>query len=87
MVMKRTGKRKYRRVIVKAGTSLLTAGTDELDLNIIRDIVSQIASLRQEGIQMILVSSGAVAAGRGAMKVLDGAKAVSYTHLTLPTKA
>ena len=52
---------------MKAGTSLLTAGTDELDLNIIRDIVSQIASLRQDGIQMILVSSGAVAAGRGAM--------------------
>ena len=81
MVMKRTGKRKYRRVIVKAGTSLLTAGTDELDLNIIRDIVSQIASLRQEGIQMILVSSGAVAAGRGAMKVLDGAKGGSAPDL------
>ena len=73
MVMKRTGKRKYGRVIVKAGTSLLTAGTDELDLIIIRVIVSQRAFLRQEGIQMILVSSGAVAAGRGAMKALDGA--------------
>ncbi|MCL0055057.1 glutamate 5-kinase [Dehalococcoidia bacterium] len=79
--MKRTGKRKYRRVIVKAGTSLLTAGTDELDLNIIRDIVSQIASLRQEGKQMILVSSGAVAAGRGAMKGLDGAKGQSAPDL------
>tara|TARA_B100000745_G_scaffold272952_1_gene201107 strand:- start:8 stop:1168 length:1161 start_codon:yes stop_codon:yes gene_type:complete len=79
--MKRTGKRKYRRVIVKAGTSLLTAGTDELDLNIIRDIVSQIASLRQEGMQMILVSSGAVAAGRGAIKNLDGAKGQSAPDL------
>jgi glutamate 5-kinase len=79
--MKRTGNRKYRRVIVKAGTSLLTAGTDELDLNIIRDIVSQIASLRQEGIQMILVSSGAVAAGRGAMKGLEGAKEGSAPDL------
>ncbi|MBG92157.1 MAG: glutamate 5-kinase [Chloroflexi bacterium] len=79
--MKRTGNRKYRRVIVKAGTSLLTAGTDELDLNIIRDIVSQIASLRQEGIQMILVSSGAVAVGRGAMKGLEGAKEGSAPDL------
>ena len=66
---------------MKAGTSLLTAGTDELDLNIIRDIVSQIASLRQEGIQMILVSSGAVAAGRGAMKGLEGAKEGSAPDL------
>ena len=66
--------------MVKAGTSLLTGGTDELDRDMIGDIVKQISLLHSEGLEMLLVTSGAVAAGKGVYL-----RPVSYTHLTLPT--
>ncbi|MEC9365647.1 MAG: glutamate 5-kinase [Chloroflexota bacterium] len=61
---------KYRRIIVKAGTNILTGGKDELDEIFIENLVAQIAKLSAGGREMILVSSGAVAAGRGVMRNL-----------------
>ena len=55
---------KYRRIVAKFGTNLLTAGTDRLDLDVMANIVGQVARLQQQGKEVILVSSGAVAAGR-----------------------
>ncbi len=56
----------YHRIVVKAGTSVLTGEAgDTLDLDVMRDLVSQIAQLHGvDGAQMLLVSSGAIAAGR-----------------------
>ncbi len=59
----------YRRVVVKAGTSLLTGGADRLDLETMATLVGQIARLHALGIEVILVSSGAVAAGRHVLGV------------------
>ncbi|MBM39966.1 MAG: glutamate 5-kinase [Chloroflexi bacterium] len=67
---------KYRRIIVKAGTNILTGGSDELDEVFIENLVSQISDLSKVGREMILVSSGAVAAGRGAMKSLGKSSAL-----------
>jgi glutamate 5-kinase len=61
---------KYRRIIVKAGTNILTSGRDELDDSFIDNLVSQISDLSSSGREMLLVSSGAVAAGRGVMRNL-----------------
>ncbi len=61
---------KYRRIIVKAGTNILTSGRDELDDSFIDNLVSQISELSSSGREMLLVSSGAVAAGRGVMRNL-----------------
>ena len=58
---------KYNRIIVKAGTSLLTSGSGQLDLSILENLVFQIAELQRRGYQIVLVSSGAVAVGRSAM--------------------
>ena len=52
------------RVVVKLGTSLLTSGGDHLDLAIMAGVVDQIVELHSLGRQVIVVSSGAVAAGR-----------------------
>ena len=46
------------------GTSLLTSGGDHLDLPIMAGLVDQIVELHSLGRQVIVVSSGAVAAGR-----------------------
>ena len=56
----------YHRIVVKAGTSVLTGDAgDALDINVMHDLVSQIAELQGVGgTQMLLVTSGAIAAGR-----------------------
>ena len=52
-----------RRVVVKIGSALLTAGGRGLDTSSIGNWVAQIADLRERGLDMILVSSGSVAEG------------------------
>jgi glutamate 5-kinase len=52
------------RVVVKLGTNVLTAGSERLHRPRMVDFVRQLAQLRQLGHEVILVTSGAVAAGR-----------------------
>ena len=54
---------RYRRVVVKLGTSVLTAGTDRLHRPRMVELIRQIAMLRELGAEPILVTSGAVLAG------------------------
>ena len=54
----------YRLVVVKAGTSLLTGGTDRLDPEVMATLVDQIAMLQSSDRQMMLVTSGAAANAR-----------------------
>lgn len=54
----------YRRIVAKFGTNLLTGGTDELDLDAMAALVSQIVRLMDEGREVLIVTSGAIAAGR-----------------------
>ena len=58
---------KYQRLVVKLGTSTLTAGTPHLSEETLSNLVSQIATLCDDGCEVILVSSGAMAAGREAL--------------------
>jgi glutamate 5-kinase len=53
-----------RRLVVKLGTNVLTAGTDHLHRPRMVELVRQIAEARARGVEVVLVSSGAVAAGR-----------------------
>ncbi len=55
--------RQTRRWVIKIGSALLTANGQGLDGAAIADWVGQIAGLRSAGIEVVLVSSGAVAAG------------------------
>lgn len=54
----------YKRVVAKFGTSLLTAGSDRLDLESMSRLVGQVVRLRARGCEVVVVSSGAQAAGR-----------------------
>ena len=54
----------YKRIVVKLGTSTLTAGTANLSPPRVVELVRQMASLQDQGHQIVLVSSGAMAAGR-----------------------
>lgn len=53
-----------KRIIIKLGTSTLTAGTPRLSAPRMVDLVRQMAQLHAEGYELILVTSGAIAAGR-----------------------
>jgi glutamate 5-kinase len=55
--------RNAKRVVIKIGSSLLTAGGQGLNKPAIAAWVAQMAALRQQGIEVVLVSSGAVAEG------------------------
>ncbi len=54
----------FDRLIVKLGTGVLTAGTSRLSPRRMLEIVRQIVLLVENGKQIALVSSGAIAAGR-----------------------
>ncbi|MCS7224829.1 MAG: glutamate 5-kinase [Armatimonadetes bacterium] len=58
-------------VVVKTGTSTLTGGTDRLDIAYMRDLVRQISSLWDEGIRTVLVTSGAIRTGIGALSLKE----------------
>ena len=52
-----------KRWVVKIGSALLTADGQGLDTESIADWVSQLAWLRQQGVEIVLVSSGSIAEG------------------------
>ena len=54
----------YPRIVVKIGTNVLTAGSEDLNTSAMADLVDQIASMRARGIEVLLVTSGAIVAGR-----------------------
>lgn len=58
-----------RRVAIKIGSNVMTRSNKELDVTTISAIVDDIVALRQSGIDVVLISSGAVASGRGAVGV------------------
>ena len=60
----------YRRIVIKAGTAILSDGTADssaVNLQVLDSIVRQICQLREHGAEVMLVTSGAIAAGRAAL--------------------
>jgi len=60
---------KKKRMVVKVGSNVLTRRDGKLDVTRVSTLVDQIAWLRQHGHEVILVSSGAMASGRGELRV------------------
>lgn len=59
---------KKHRIVIKIGSSVLTRSDGTLDITRMSAIVDQITELRKSGTEIILVSSGAVASGKLAVK-------------------
>lgn len=55
---------KYKKITIKVGSNVLTKPDGTLNVAQIAHLVDQIAYLRKKGVEVVLVSSGAVAAGR-----------------------
>jgi glutamate 5-kinase len=54
----------YKRIVVKLGTSVLTGGSQRLDRAGMVEVARQCARLHGQGCDVIIVTSGAIAAGR-----------------------
>lgn len=66
-----------KRIVVKIGSSSLThEGTGDLNLRKIEQLVRVLSDLRGEGREVVLVSSGAIAAGRQALGYSERPKAL-----------
>ena len=53
------------RLVVKVGTRLLTHASGQLNLGFIDRLVRELADLKNQGKEIVLVSSGAIGAGMG----------------------
>ena len=63
--------REVKRVVIKIGSRVLTAGSDVLRTEVFRNVAKNISGLKQEGYEIIVVSSGAVAAGRKSLTCIE----------------
>jgi glutamate 5-kinase len=57
-----------RTIVIKVGSAVLTTN-GELDLRVLNNLADQIAALHDQGREIILVSSGAVSAGRKYLRI------------------
>ncbi|UCE98246.1 MAG: glutamate 5-kinase [Dehalococcoidia bacterium] len=71
----------YKRIVIKLGTNLLTRGGDSLDNNIMSSLVTQIAGLHRKGTELVVVSSGAIAAGRYKLELSRELKGIPYKQV------
>lgn len=65
--MRRDALQNLSRLVVKLGTGVLTDNRKHLDVAQLEQIVAQVAALRNAGKQVVVVTSGAVGAGMGAL--------------------
>ena len=70
-----------RRIVIKVGSNVLTRRDGKLDVTRMSALVDQIAGLRRQGIEVILVSSGAVACGRRELTVDHSLDSVEQRQL------
>ena len=59
----------YSRITVKIGSNVLARKDGTLDVTRMSALVDQVAELHKAGVEVVLVSSGAVASGRSEIKV------------------
>ena len=64
------------KIVVKVGTSTLTAGTPRLSRRRMLGLAQQIVQVREAGSEVILVTSGAMAAGRERLGPVTVAKSL-----------
>jgi glutamate 5-kinase len=67
--------------VAKFGTSLLTGGGSHLDREVMSGLVNQIAGLHKEERELLVVSSGAIAAGRNKLGLTRKVRGIPYRQV------
>jgi glutamate 5-kinase len=72
---------RYRRIVAKVGTATLTGGAAELDQARMAGLVAQVAALMSLDAEVLLVTSGAIAAGRARLGASAGRRDIPYKQV------
>ncbi|NTV53601.1 MAG: glutamate 5-kinase [Candidatus Firestonebacteria bacterium] len=68
--------KKARRIVVKIGTSLLTSGREGVKQTFLTKVAAEVATLRQAGREVIIVTSGAIGLGVAALGAKEKPKTI-----------
>jgi glutamate 5-kinase len=71
----------YKRIVTKFGTGLLTGGSERLNERVMSGLASQLAQLHTQGLEVVIVSSGAIASGRQQLGIANQAKGVPFKQV------
>lgn len=74
--------KKNKRIVVKIGTKVITSKDRALDKERVKAIVSQVADIRDKGIDILVVTSGAVGAGMWLLETKARPKELSELQAT-----
>ncbi|MEK7175447.1 MAG: glutamate 5-kinase [Patescibacteria group bacterium] len=67
----------YKRIIIKIGTGVISNKEGRLDKVVLENIVEQISFLKKKGLEVVLITSGAVGSGRGLLKLTNKTETVA----------
>lgn len=73
---------RYKKVVVKIGSALVTAGGRGLDRAVITAWAEQMAQLRADGVDVVLVSSGSIAEGISRLELKSRPRNISELQAT-----
>ncbi|MCK8825177.1 glutamate 5-kinase [Fuchsiella alkaliacetigena] len=68
--------KKATRIVVKIGSSTLTHATAKLDLGQIESLIRQLVDLKNQDKELIVVTSGAISAGRGKLNLEEAPQTI-----------
>ena len=71
----------YQRIIIKIGSNVITQNDGLPDLGRITHLVEQIARIKRQGTEVVLVSSGAVASGRSLINISEKFDSIATRQL------
>ena len=71
----------YKRIVAKFGTGLLTGGSERLNERIMSGLTGQLAQLHTQGLELVVVSSGAIASGRQQLGLTEELKNVPFKQV------
>jgi len=71
----------YRRIVAKFGTGLVAGDTDQLNREMMSLLVNQIAQLHRQGAEVLVVSSGAIGAGRNRLGQVKESKGTPFKQV------
>lgn len=71
----------YKRIVAKFGTSLLTGGSKSLDPKMTANLVNQLALLHNDGKELAVVTSGAMASGKQKLGLQKKIRGIPYKQV------
>lgn len=77
--------KRVKTLVVKVGTNVLSTDDDRLDSDRIASLAEQVHAICQRGINLVLVSSGAISAGMGLLGLKERPKDLSHLQAAAAT--